>query len=213
MLCQSIAKPLSHDVGAGQRHEEHDDGGKAQLQRREISAPRDRTPRPGRIAIVIATGGRRIAAAVTGVYQLDIVNNCSGHRFTLRNYSAKRLGFAHQIRREMLRNVIIRRARHAEFIWPVIDNRLDAAEIIKRRRRRDRPLQRRRVPGIFFLRFLPREQAPEEIEQENELRADGDERRDGDEYVDGLQLLQERHRRSFRNSAADARPIPGSASA
>src|ERR1035441_5393554 len=94
----------------------------------------------------------------------------------------------------MLRNVIVRRARHSEFIRSAIHDLLDASKIVMRRRRRDRPFERRRVPWILFLRFLPRKQAPEEVEQEDELRTYGNKRRNADENMDRLQLLQKFHR-------------------
>jgi len=59
-----------------------------------------------------------------------------------------------------------------------------------RRRRRDRPLQRGRVPWVFFLRFLPCHQAPDQVKQEEELRSDCDERGNTDENMDRLKLCE-----------------------
>ena len=175
---------------------------------RKVGAARNGMQRPRRPAVVIASGGRAGSAAVTGVYDSRSSAICSWHVMSL---NSRELGFAHQIRRKMLRNVVIGRARHAEFVRSVIHDRLHAAKIIEGRRRRNRPFQRRRMPGILFLAFLPGLQAPEEIEQEDELRADRDERGDADEHVDRLQVSAGSRPPWYRNSAADARPGPGSA--
>src|SRR6202011_70527 len=116
------AKPLTHDVRAGQRHEEHYDGGESHLERREIGAPRHGTPRTWRAAIVIAARRRAGTAIVTGVDDLDIFSDCSWH-----GSAFWFLRLAHQIRREMLRDVIVRSARHAEFVRSVIHHRFDAS--------------------------------------------------------------------------------------
>src|SRR5450759_974928 len=94
----------------------------------------------------------------------------------------------------MLRDIIIRRAWHAEFIRSVIHDWFMAAKIIMRWRRRDGPLESRRMPWIFFLGFLPRKQAPDDVEQEEELRPDRDNRRISDKHMNWLQLLKENHR-------------------
>src|ERR1700730_8339799 len=94
----------------------------------------------------------------------------------------------------MLRDVIVRRARHAKFVRSVIHHWLEASKIVMRRRRWDGPLERGRVPGIFFLRFLPCLQAPEKIEQEEELRPDRNERGNADKNVNGLKLREVNHR-------------------
>src|SRR6266567_1309811 len=104
-----------------------------------------------------------------------------------------RLGFAYQIRREMLRDVIVRGAGHAEFIRSVINHRFKTSEVVMRRRRRNGPFKRGRMPRIFFLRFLPCLQTPEKVEQENQLRSDCDERRNTNENVDRLKLREVRH--------------------
>src|SRR5947209_17361272 len=104
-----------------------------------------------------------------------------------------RLGFAYEVRRKVLRDVIVGRARHTEFVRPVINHRFETSEIVMRRRRRNRPLKGGRMPRIFFLRFLPCLQTPEKVEQEDQLRSDRDERRNTDENVDWLKLGEVRH--------------------
>src|SRR5512146_3303110 len=58
-----------------------------------------------------------------------------------------------------LHDVILRRTGHAVFVRPVVHHRDAAAEIVMRRRRGNRPLQRGRFPGIHF-RLLALEHAP-----------------------------------------------------
>jgi len=70
-----------------------------------------------------------------------------------------------------------------------------------------------RCHGFLFLGFLPRKQAPEEVEQEDKLGSDRNERRNTNKNMDGLQLLQIIHCGCGRSSAGGCPAIPGSASA
>src|SRR5260370_37059833 len=79
----------------------------------------------------------------------------------------------------------------------MIDHRVLAAEVVKRRRRRDGPLKRGRLPGVLR-RSLPYEQAPKEVEEENQLSATSDERRDGHKRMHGDQVLHEDDFRELR---------------
>src|ERR1700680_4642250 len=83
-------------------------------------------------------------------------------------------------RRDVLRREVGRCARHAEFIRSAVHARKMPAEIVGRRRRGGGPFERRRVPGIVG-RLLTLLQAPEEIDEEENLRKGRDERRDRDE--------------------------------
>src|SRR6185369_1373953 len=75
-----------------------------------------------------------------------------------------------------LHDEVVRRARHREFIRTVIHGRHDARKIVMRRRRRNRPLERRGFPGVVSGRRAF-EHAPEEIEIEEDLSHDSNDRR------------------------------------
>src|ERR1700735_3794133 len=89
------------------------------------------------------------------------------------------------LRRQILRDEILAVSRYAEFIWTTIDAGIMAAKIIDGRRRVGDPFQRSGVPRIFACNCAVL-QAPEKVEEENELRGRGDERSVGHEHVNGL---------------------------
>src|SRR2546428_11536150 len=86
----------------------------------------------------------------------------------------------------MLRDVVFHRVGHRVLIRPPVDSRWMASEIIVRRRRRNRPLERSGVPRVY-LRLLTPLHAPEKVVQEDQLPGHGDERGYRDEEVNTLQ--------------------------
>ena len=65
-----------------------------------------------------------------------------------------------------------------------------ARPVAVRGRRGGRPLEPVGLPRVVA-GLLPRERAPEEVDEEQDLRGAEDQRADGDELVDGLEVLQE----------------------
>src|ERR687896_255508 len=89
--------------------------------------------------------------------------------------------------RLVLRQPIFFRFRRAVFIGAAVDHRL-SLEITMGRRRRRSPLQGIRLPGIAF-GFLPGEQTPEEVVQEEDLRSAENQSADGNVHVPMLHRL------------------------
>src|ERR1700676_1045145 len=68
----------------------------------------------------------------------------------------------------------------------MVDNQVSAAEVVKRRRRSRRPLERGSLPGIVG-RFGSPKAAPKQIEEEDKLRRADEEGSDADETMQGNQ--------------------------
>src|SRR5262245_10944791 len=92
--------------------------------------------------------------------------------------------------RVRLHYIVPGRARNAVLVWTMVHHWVHAGEIVERRRRGNRPFQRRRFPGIRSRpgAFL---QAPEQVDHENDLRRDCEKRGVSHECVDGHQLAHE----------------------
>src|SRR2546430_16254442 len=82
----------------------------------------------------------------------------------------------------ILHDVVAFQTLHIILIRVVIDNRMFAAEIIPRWRRRNTPLQRGSVPRVFRSR-LTLITTVNQVEDEDELRRAGAKSGDGDELV------------------------------
>src|SRR3989475_3288950 len=152
-----ISQALAHQKRAGQGHEEHDDSGESELNHREVGSLRYTWGAAGAFSVVVSARGNVIAAAATGVNYLDFIRDRTRHNRT------PLVCLAHPLRRNVLRNVIVRRPRNAEFIRPAIDHRNVAGKIIERGRRGNAPFQSRGVPRIVG-RFLPRLHTVEKVE-------------------------------------------------
>src|SRR5215218_3357466 len=92
--------------------------------------------------------------------------------------------------RRRLQHVVLGRARHPELVGAAVDDGHAAAEVVVRRRRRRDPLQRRRLPGVVRS-LLALEEAPEEVEDEEELHRDRDDGRPRHEVDERLGRLVE----------------------
>src|SRR5581483_8680232 len=90
----------------------------------------------------------------------------------------------------ILHDVIAAGSFHTVLIGIVVKHRLLAAEVVKRRRRGNRPLQRSCLPWILRSGLAP-EAAVDQVVQENELRRAGDQGGDSDELVYRDQRLHE----------------------
>src|SRR5947209_13020140 len=88
-----------------------------------------------------------------------------------------------------LHGEIPRSARNAVLIRRMVYDRNAAVEIVVRRRSGGGPLERGGFPRIVAC-LGSFEDAPEQVEQEDELRTHGDESRIGDELVEGKQRSQ-----------------------
>src|SRR5690348_13610373 len=108
-----IPQSFAYQKRARQCHEEHDDAREPELNHGEIG-PLRYTVRTAAAAAVIPTGGNVIASASTGVNYLDVIRDGARHNRT------PLVRFAHSLRRQMLRNIIVRRAWNTEFIRPAI---------------------------------------------------------------------------------------------
>src|SRR5437879_5641814 len=152
-----ITQSLAHEKRAGQRHEKHDDAGKSKLNDCEVGALRYTGGAAGAFSLIVAASGNVCPPAATGVNYLDLVCDCTRHNRT------PLVCLAHLLRRQVLRNVVVRRAWNAEFIRPAIDHRDVAGKIIERGRRGNTPFERGRVPWILG-GLLPRLHTVEEVE-------------------------------------------------
>ena len=91
-----------------------------------------------------------------------------------------------------LRNKIFRLSGNAVIESPAIDGRKLSPKVAVSRRVRRRPLQSGSVPRIPLGRVPPKENTPEEIEHEDQLRRTENECEDRDEHIERLLRLQER---------------------
>ena len=89
----------------------------------------------------------------------------------------------------ILRQPVFFHFRRTIFVWPPVNHRLGLKVPVRRRRGGD-PFQSIRLPWISF-GLLSCKQAPEEINQEENLRGAEDQRADGNENIPMLHRLQE----------------------
>src|ERR1700722_9522155 len=149
----AIGNIFANDVGADERHEEHQDAAEADGHSRDVSPLRNgaaaaRSVTARATGTVIRAAGRRAATptAWRSNFYLDIVCDDAWH-----------FGFrcclfplaSHFLRRQILRHEVFLHAGNAEVVRPAIDAGEMAAEIIVRRRRIGDPFERRGVPWIL----------------------------------------------------------------
>src|SRR5215467_1139431 len=91
--------------------------------------------------------------------------------------------------RVALHHVVTRRSWNAVLVWAVVNHRCMSSEIVVRRRSCGSPLQRGRFPGIVT-GLHTSEDAPEQVEEEDQLSGDGHNRCIRHKPVQRKQMMQ-----------------------
>src|ERR1700735_181181 len=187
----AVGHVLADDVGADKRHEKHQYAAESNRHPGDVGALRYASGAERIFPIVAApagisvVAGRRSAATFTGADQLDFVCDCAAwHHYSCAD--SPLFQACCFLRRQILRDEILSISRDAEFIWTAIHAGIMAAEIIDGRRRVRDPFESRSIPRILAGDRAVL-QAPEKVEEENELRSRCDKRGVGHEHMYGLE--------------------------